>query len=182
MEHYKQFTATLKNFHFAATLYFRQQNKKIINPEDIVGIIRWSNPKTGKSTDIVSLYIDFDSIESELRNLLRSSFASVVIQADSSLEQKFGVKAFQCVTDAGAPYRDLRCLLYMLRCACAHNPAYPIWEVKGVFKDKTFHIPELEILFDTQNRDGKEMEVTHDLGGWDSMLRLMDYVGTVLGA
>lgn len=152
----------------------------MILPEDIIGIVRWSNPETGKSVDVVSAFIDCEGIESELRNLLRGSFVSAVIQADASLEQKFGIKADKTLKDLHAPYRDLRCLVYMFRCACAHNPANPVWEVRGDFKDRVFQIKELDIVFNTGNKDGKAAEVVDDLGGWDNAIKLMDYVDKVL--
>ena len=38
-------------------------------------------------------------------------------------------------------HNELRLLVYMVRCAFAHNPAYPVWEVRGPYsRDLSFAV------------------------------------------
>lgn len=180
MEYYSDFIKAAKNFRFATVLFIAQENNKIIKPNDIPTISRWDNPATKAWTDIIIPEIKQNDIDVEIKNMVRSTFASAIIQADSSLEKKFKLSAHNCLLDQDAPYRDLRCIVYMLRCSCAHNPVNPTWEVGKSFQGQSFQIQSLNISLDTLGKHGASAEVVSDLGGWNKALDLISYIGNIL--
>ncbi len=180
MEHYNNFIKASKNFRFASVLFIAQENNKVIKPNDIPTRSRWDNLAAKTWTEIIIPEIKQSDIDIEIKNMVRSTFASAIIQADSSLEKKFKSNAHSCLSDSEAPYRDLRCIVYMLRCSCAHNPVNPTWEVGKSFQNQHFQIPDLNIFLDTSDKHGTSAEVVDDLGGWNKALDLISYIENIL--
>lgn len=71
------------------------------------------------------------------------------------------------------PADELRTLVFMVRCAFAHNPAMPVWVAKGPEHSRTISIvlQGLPISIDLQSLHGQPFEYDH-IGGFANWLRI----------
>lgn len=74
------------------------------------------------------------------------------------------------------PEGALRTLIYMLRCAYAHNMMYPKWEVRGPYA-QILEVPlKNEILkLDLTNKHGTLFDM-QDIGGYKNYLNIKDSI------
>lgn len=67
----------------------------------------------------------------------------------------------------------LRAIIYMLRCAVAHNPTAPVWNAKGVYC-RDFRIAE--IRYELRVKQLNNIPVNHShYGGLKGVISLIDY-------
>jgi hypothetical protein len=98
-----------------------------------------------------------------------SATVIVAIAADEALRRKFYGNPYD---DPDFERRAVRSIMYMIRCAVAHNPVRPVWQCKSHYL-QTFEIPALRIKLDCASVDGKQVHAS-DYGGWDKFKRLAD--------
>lgn len=92
------------------------------------------------------------------------------IVIDEALDAIFGTKP-QNYSDTDID--SLRAIIYMLRCAIAHNPCAPIWSAKGAY-DKNFKIEEIGYELKAKQLDGKPVKHVH-YDGLKGVMALIDY-------
>ena len=64
------------------------------------------------------------------------------------------------------PNDELRTLVYMVRCAFAHNPAKPCWEVKRSYaRDILLNLGESDLSIDLKSLHGTDFHYSH-IGGF----------------
>lgn len=73
---------------------------------------------------------------------------------------------------------SLRAIVYMLRCAVAHNPTAPVWNAKGIY-NKNFYIRDIDFRLDTTKLDGKILDFRHH-GGIAGVVILLDYTLNII--
>ena len=104
-------------------------------------------------------------------NIFLSSFAISAQGVDHALDDAFGPKP------KGAPAKmcDLdatRTVVYMIRCAFAHNPFNPQWKVKAAYRG-LFRIREIGLELDTTRLHGIDLDVAQ-LGGPIAYVKLLN--------
>ena len=68
--------------------------------------------------------------------------------------------------------------MYMIRCAFAHNPLEPKWEVRGKDYADILSVPSASFALDTIRLNGKPLD---EAGiNWFKLLDLMDYCATLV--
>ena len=104
-------------------------------------------------------------------NNVLAAMSISAIAADSALDDALGPKP---PTSAALSDRDAaRVIVYMLRCANAHDPLNPRWECRGPYLG-VFRINALGFELDTTALDGQPWNIAH-VGGVDGYFRLLDY-------
>lgn len=69
---------------------------------------------------------------------------------------------------------ELRTLVRMVRCAFAHNPAFPTWEARGDYqRDLSFSVDDASLSVDLAALHGQLFEYDH-IGGFGCWLRIRD--------
>ena len=82
------------------------------------------------------------------------------------LEAAFGAASKKRKPSSRDPADELQTLIYMVRCAFAHNPAMPIWEARGKDYERNLRL-ELEreaVSIDLVALNGKPFDYEH-IGG-----------------
>jgi len=103
-------------------------------------------------------------------NLRLCVMGNCFIIIDEALNGIFGDKPEQYLdTDTDA----LRAIIYMLRCAVAHSPTAPVWEVKGRYR-RNFRIDEIGYELRVKDLDGKPFKHNH-YGGLAGVMSLINY-------
>ena len=76
--------------------------------------------------------------------------------------------------------RDLRDLIYMVRCAFAHDMMDPRWEARGPFS-RTLHIylPHRTVVIDVGALDGRSFELDH-IGGAEAYFEMKEKIKKLL--
>ena len=111
------------------------------------------------------------------------SMDSLVLVAQTNVGVSFGISAivldaaFEAAGNKPRPESNvaddlLRTVVYMVRCAFAHNPALPCWEVRGSYQRKLDLILEGEnISIDLSQLHGKPFDYA-DIGGFANWYRI----------
>jgi hypothetical protein len=73
---------------------------------------------------------------------------------------------------------NLKAIIFMFRCAFAHTPTQPKWEIHKPYR-KIFNIPQINFSMDFSTLDNKELIPEHH-GGMDNLFKLMNYCLEVL--
>ena len=89
------------------------------------------------------------------------------------LDAAFQVAGFKNNPDSRQPSDELRTLVYMVRCAFAHNPALPLWKAHGKQYARMISIPVggIALSIDLASLHGQPFEYDH-IGGFASWLRI----------
>jgi hypothetical protein len=104
------------------------------------------------------------------KNLRLCVAGNCFISIDEALDGILGEKPKEYLdTDIDA----LRAIIYMLRCAIAHNPATPIWKVKDTYR-RNFRINEIGYELKIKDLDGRPLKHSH-YGGLSGIISLIDY-------
>jgi hypothetical protein len=79
-----------------------------------------------------------------------------------------------------SPYRDLRSLVYMVRCAFAHDMMQPRWEARGVFaRELRITLPSGALVVDVRALNGQPFMDSH-IGGVETYFELKDEVARIV--
>lgn len=110
-------------------------------------------------------------------NLLRGMMSICCIGMDEALDSRFGKKPQQYPnSDIG----NLRAIIYMMRCAFAHTPTLPKWEISKSHQ-KVFSINEIDMTIDFRILNGKKLVLAHH-HGVTGFCKLMDLCVRVIEA
>ena len=112
----------------------------------------------------------FNTFADFATNLRLCVLGNCFIVIDEALNEVFGNKPKEYSdTDIDA----LRAIIYMLRCAIAHNPTAPVWNAKGIYA-RDFKIAEIGYELKAKQLDKKIVKHNH-YGGLKGIIPLMDY-------
>ena len=103
-------------------------------------------------------------------NQLRAALGIATIQIDSVLTDYFCNKPY---LDTDPDRKAARCIIYMIRCAFAHNPLEAKWEIKNQEYSGVFSVPSINFTLDTTNLDGRPLDDANM--NWFRLFDLMDY-------
>jgi hypothetical protein len=88
------------------------------------------------------------------------------------LDAAFDVVGLRPQPQSHAPADELRTLVYMIRCAFAHNPAFPRWEVRKYYARRfSLYLDASALSVDLASLHGKLFEYQH-IGGFGNWLRI----------
>ncbi len=89
------------------------------------------------------------------------------------LDAAFEVTGFKKNPHSLKPEDELRTLVYMVRCAFAHNPALPQWEARGekYARMLSLSVGDMALTIDLASLHGQTFEYDH-IGGFASWLRI----------
>ncbi len=102
-----------------------------------------------------------------INNLLASS-AICAIAIDSALDEAFGDKPDKY---SDKDIDSLRAIVYMIRCAFAHNPLNPKWVIKSKYR-RVFSIKEIGLKVDLTDLDDIPVHPDHH-GGWEGFNKIL---------
>lgn len=137
--------------------YSNLPNKSSWTVEGETRVVEWTN-QTEKG------------FQTQILNQLRAALAIAVIQTDTVLSDYYKSKG-QPYQDTDQERRATRCIIYMIRCAFAHNPLEPKWEVKSDNYKDVFKVPSVRFTLDTRELHGKPFD---DIN-WFRLLDLIEY-------
>ena len=103
-------------------------------------------------------------------NQLRAALAIATIQIDTVLTEYFRNNPYQ---DIDPERKAARCIIYMIRCAFAHNPLEAKWEVRNQDYSGVFSVSSINFTLDTTNLDGRPLDDANI--NWYTLLDLMEY-------
>jgi hypothetical protein len=115
-----------------------------------------------------------EGLETLSYNLITAALCIASIQVDVALTalQKADPKL-------GPDFDDLRDLFYMLRCALAHEPASPKWEIRKQKYRRVVEVKALRLRVDFVQLEGKPFDPSH-MGGMPGMLHLLEHARRVV--
>jgi hypothetical protein len=93
------------------------------------------------------------SFENTIDNQMKGALGLLVTQINSIFEKNWGEQRLQ---DSDPARRTIRCIIYQIRNAFAHNPFKPFWQVGKGFRHP-FEIPAIGLKLDFKALDGKEL-------------------------
>lgn len=118
----------------------------------------------------------YDDIILAAQNQYSITLGFTAVTMDEVLESA----GFKRNLAAGSPHRDLRDLVYMIRCAFAHDMMHPKWAARGPFlRDFRIASPGGPIEVDMGKLNGKPLEM-EDLGGPKAFFKIKDEVKRIL--
>lgn len=89
-----------------------------------------------------------------------------------ALDSGFAAAGIAQDPNANDPVGMLRCLVFMVRCAYAHNIASPTWEVRGTFqRSLTLTLDNGPFTIDLRPLHGRPF-TTGDIGGYPNWYRI----------
>lgn len=103
-------------------------------------------------------------------DIVYSTGLLVITAVDEALARKFGVGR---VDDENLQRKNARCIVYVIRCAGAHNPVRPRWQFNPPYR-KVWELPALGISLDGAALDGKLLLASH-FGGWMKFKMLVEH-------
>ncbi len=111
------------------------------------------------------------------------TFGDIMLSAQIMVSVSFGVSAitldsaYEAASISSNPessdsHDELRSLIYMVRCAYAHNIAAPLWEVRGKnLKNVELDLEGERVSLDLKDLHGKQFEYSH-IGGFSNWLKI----------
>lgn len=92
------------------------------------------NKDTHSALDNDYFYNKKPILKNRFRNLVLTTIGMVSCALDRALDQKFGNKNPKDHSEIGS----VRNIIYMIRCAFAHDPCNPIWECKSKYTESPY--------------------------------------------
>jgi hypothetical protein len=158
------------NFYFAVIQWAAMENQRF-RYTDLPNEVNWTiEGETRHLKREVRSEVGFRKL---VLNQLRAALAISVLEIDSVLADYFGNKPY---VDPNDERRAARCIIYMIRCAFAHNPLEPKWNVTGDHYKGVFTVPSANFTLDTRDINGKPLDQVN----WFGLLDLMDYCATIV--
>jgi hypothetical protein len=121
----------------------------------------------------------FDTIDDILlcaENSILLSVGNLFIALDTACKEA-GMKNNPFHQDS---FGQLRILIYMCRCAFAHNILAPHWMVKTNYRRKLkIDLPDINLTIDLNQLAGKPFEIMQ-IGGYSQLMKIIDSIILVL--
>ena len=120
-----------------------------------------------------------DTFEALMTNQLRAALMIAVIATDSALTDCFAKgENKEPYNDSDSERRAARCIIHMIRCAFAHQPLEPKWNVTGDEYKNVFTVKSLNFSLDTRTLNGKSLD--QDTFPWFQVIDLMEFCKTLV--
>ena len=121
-------------------------------------------------------YYDIGDIKTWSYNLASTAKGSCFVAFDEALDSIYKKKP----GDFPNKYHDmkrgtLRILIYMIRCAFAHNPAHPTWQAYGKYAGiGKLKLQDIGLELDIAELNGQSLSDSQ-FGGFEKLVELMEY-------
>ena len=132
-------------------------------------LVNEDDPSTGIQVRAAEKPIPPDLI---LENIMMNVAATCFLQYDQLAAQKLGEGNRFAHPDADI--RNTCTILYLVRCAFAHNPLIPTWLIKPRFQNQILEIPAIGLRLDTTGLH-RNIDVVPRIGGWVGAIRLLQH-------
>ena len=110
-----------------------------------------------------------------VENQMRAVFGVWATTIDSMLNDTYKNQPYE---DTNAERRAVRCIVHMFRCAFAHNPIEPKWNVTSAEYKGVFEVPSINYALSTEELNGEPIgKVEFD---WFGVINLMQYCETLV--
>ena len=125
----------------------------------------------GKGVTIRNNYTQ-EALRVQSKNLLFTALGTTAIVIDTALDAVLGSKKPADTSQVGSA----RAIIYMLRCAFAHDMAFPVWSCKNKYQlQYTVNLPQLgRIVFDAKALNGQNLKLEH-IGGLEAYVELIEF-------
>lgn len=120
-----------------------------------------------------------DKLVDQSFNIFLLAVGSTSIILDEALDQAFGSKDPADTSNRGS----LRAIVYMIRCAFAHGPFTPRWDIRGRYL-KRFSVEtddNFVVTLDCPKLNGDGVKPEH-FGGFESYIKLYQYAAREVSA
>ena len=163
---------TARNHFFFAVILWAAARNDLLEPH-LPDSVDWTND--AGVTRTLTWEKTKARVATEAVNNMRAALGVAMIQLDKVLADQFNGARYK---DTDPERRAARCVVYMLRCAFAHNPLMPDWNITNPGYAQNFAIPAARFSLDLTNANGKSL----DGGGldWFGLLDLFDYCETLV--
>jgi hypothetical protein len=104
-------------------------------------------------------------------NMERATMGSCAVVLNTALEETFGLAHVSTSED---DLDSARAIVYMMRCAYAHTPTSPVWNIRNPLFKRVFRIKKIGLAVDFTALDGKKLEMS-DHGGLKGFVSLVTY-------
>ncbi len=113
-----------------------------------------------------------EALLEDAQNLQVIALGMSAMVVDDALNSVFGRKIPEDKSEIGKARR----LVYMIRCAFAHSPVIPVWNIKAKYRNNTkiTLVSGRVIQIALEALDGKAVSAS-DLGGIDSYMNLVQF-------
>ena len=133
---------------------------KLVNEEDQSQGLQVNPAQTPIPADLIA------------ENMMMNVAAACFLQHDEVARQVFsGGTRFR---HSDAEIRNTCSILFLVRCAFAHNPLIPTWLIDSRFRDKLYDVPEIGLQLNTTGLH-RQVGVLPRIGGWVGAVKLLGY-------
>lgn len=111
------------------------------------------------------------------KNLMFMALGTTAIIIDTVLDHSLGFKDPNDTSETGST----RAIIYMIRCAFAHNMAFPVWSCKTKYQRKyTINLPRTgTITFDAASLNRQLIKMDH-IGGLEAYVEIIERCNTLV--
>lgn len=161
------------NFMFAAIQFVAMRNN-LYTYRNLPKGANWS-------IDNKTLYIKWEGQSDEgftalVENQMRTALGVWATTVNSMFNDTYKNEPYE---DTNEERRAVRCIVYMYRCAFAHNPIEPKWNVTNDKYDGVFEVPSINYVLSTKDLNGKPLG--KESFDWFGVINLMQYCETLVG-
>lgn len=168
----KALIRTARNHFFFAVILWAAAKNDLLEAH-LPDRVSWTND--AGETRTLDWQKNKQRVATEAVNNMRSALGVAIIQLDKVLADHFVASRYK---DPDPERRAARCAVYMLRCAFAHNPLEPTWNVTRAEYAQKFVIPAAGFSIDTTTAHGKPLDSTGL--NWFGLLDLFDYCASLV--
>lgn len=109
-------------------------------------------------------------------NAILGSVGDFFLALDTAL-CKAGIKTDLSTQDS---FGQLRILIYMCRCAFAHNVLAPCWEVRGKYcRQLEIKLPSISLQLDLRQLSDRPFDIKQ-IGGYSQLFKIKDHIIQIL--
>lgn len=163
---------TCVNTLFDAMRLVQADWKKLLNPDIFSTKFTLVNEEDPTQRIRVNPAREQRPIELRLENIMYNVAACCFMQFDELAKQR--LNGNQRFTNPNDDMRNTCSVLYLVRCAFAHNPLVPTWLIKPSFRDKVFEVKDISLRLDTTGLH-RQVGVIPRIGGWVGAIRLLQH-------
>lgn len=166
----KQMEAALRIWIFSLLI-----NKAIVNKKlDLNSLPKEISLRSFSGQEPFKVEIPLTAYGAISRNTALACTGVCAIAFDEAMNLAFGEKGNDFPLD-DTDLTAARAIIYQIRNAFAHGPAYPKWEVRNSrYFSKKFYVTDLNLEVDLKSLNGKNFIMKH-IGGWKGYLDLLHY-------
>jgi len=153
-----------------------------ITPKTFVNPLRFLTSAEGEPDRGLEFWHRFTpgDLETLAFNNAVGATTHVAITVDEALDEAFGLPSPRArKTHPDPAIAGLRCVTYLIRCAFAHGPLEPQWQIAPRYRDDLYAVEPAGVKLDTTGLHGSQVSA-NQFGGWEGFHRLLGYAETII--